>query len=167
MDAAGLISSARRHARVTQTELADRAGTSQAAVSAYESGRRSPSVATLERLLAACGLRAQVSLQDLPLASMRTGPVGRRLSARKRQVRQALARHGARSPRVFGSVARGEDTHESDLDLLVELPRPSYVLLAQIAAAASQALGAKVDVTVESLLRDDVRARVLAEAVPL
>lgn len=32
----------------------------------------------------------------------RTGPVGRRLSSHKREVRRALAKHGARNPRVFG-----------------------------------------------------------------
>lgn len=45
-----LIRMARRQAGLTQTELASRAGTSQAAVSAYESGRRSPSVDTLVRI---------------------------------------------------------------------------------------------------------------------
>jgi transcriptional regulator with XRE-family HTH domain len=53
---------ARRRAGLTQTELAERAGTSQAAVSAYESGRRSPSVDTLVRILAATGLELRMRL---------------------------------------------------------------------------------------------------------
>lgn len=68
---------------------------------------------------------------------------------------------------VFGSVARGEDSETSDLDLLVELPRPSYVLLLELERDVRDAFGGQVDVTTEELLRDDVRGRVLDEAVPL
>ncbi|CAN5556844.1 MAG: helix-turn-helix domain-containing protein [Actinomycetota bacterium] len=167
MDASGLIATARRQAGLTQVELAARAGTSQPAVSAYEAGRRSPSVATLQRLLAACGARARVTLEKGSATALRNGPVGRRLSTRKREVRRTLAKHGARNPRVFGSVARGEDTDASDLDLLVDLPRASYVLLAQVSADLAEVLGNAVDVTTAPLLRDEIRARVLSEAVPL
>ncbi|MFV9671821.1 MAG: helix-turn-helix domain-containing protein [Acidimicrobiia bacterium] len=57
-----LIRMARRKAGLTQAVLAERAGTSQAAVSAYESGRRSPSVDTLSRLLAAAGFEVRMRL---------------------------------------------------------------------------------------------------------
>ena len=57
-----LIRIARREAGLTQQALADRAGTSQAAVSAYESGRRSPSVDTLCRLLGAAGFEVRMRL---------------------------------------------------------------------------------------------------------
>lgn len=49
-----MIRSARRAAGITQLELAERAGTAQPAVAAYESGGRTPSIATLRRLLDAC-----------------------------------------------------------------------------------------------------------------
>lgn len=167
MDPAQLIAAARRRAGLTQAELAALAGTSQPAISAYEAGRRSPSVATLQRLLAACGARTRVMFENASATASRTGPVGRRLSARKREVRRALAKHGARNARVFGSVARGEDTETSDLDLLVDLPRPSYVLLAQVSAELTEILGSDVDVTTTALLRDEIRARVVSEAVML
>jgi transcriptional regulator with XRE-family HTH domain len=51
---------ARTRAGLTQAELAEMADTSQAAVSAYESGRKRPSVDTLERLLSAAGARLVV-----------------------------------------------------------------------------------------------------------
>jgi len=57
-----LIRMARREAELSQTELAARARTSQAAVSAYESGKRSPSVDTLCRLLAAAGFEVRMRL---------------------------------------------------------------------------------------------------------
>ncbi|MBK5306871.1 MAG: helix-turn-helix transcriptional regulator [Frankiaceae bacterium] len=55
MDAAALLRSARLRAGLTQRALAAAAGTSQAAVAAIESGRKQPSVATLDRLLRAAG----------------------------------------------------------------------------------------------------------------
>jgi len=57
MDAAAILRDARRRAGLTQAELARLAGTSQATISAYEHGRKSPSVETLARLLAATGTR--------------------------------------------------------------------------------------------------------------
>jgi transcriptional regulator with XRE-family HTH domain len=62
MSVAGeLIREARRSAGLTMGELADRAGTSKPTVSRYENGLVDPGVATLSRLLHACGqeLRAQ------------------------------------------------------------------------------------------------------------
>lgn len=55
---------ARRKAGLSQTELAELAGTSQAAVSTYESGKRSPSVDTLCRLLAAAGYEVRMRLAE-------------------------------------------------------------------------------------------------------
>lgn len=54
MAIARLLKDARRAAGITQAQLASRAGTAQPAVAAYESGARTPTVATLERLLDAC-----------------------------------------------------------------------------------------------------------------
>jgi transcriptional regulator with XRE-family HTH domain len=54
MGVATLIRDARHAAGITQVELAARAGTAQPAVAAYESGGKTPNLATLERLLGAC-----------------------------------------------------------------------------------------------------------------
>ena len=54
MELSAVIRDARKAAGITQLELANRAGTAQPAVAAYESGGRTPSLATLERLLDAC-----------------------------------------------------------------------------------------------------------------
>lgn len=54
MEIAKLIREARLAAGMTQVQLAHHAGTAQPAVAAYESGTRTPTVATLERLLDAC-----------------------------------------------------------------------------------------------------------------
>ena len=39
----------------------------------------------------------------------------------REEIHRIAARHGARNVRVFGSVARGEDRSDSDVDLLVEM----------------------------------------------
>lgn len=60
MDASRVLREARERAGLSQAGLASRAGTSQATISAYESGRKEPSVATFTRLLAATGTRLRV-----------------------------------------------------------------------------------------------------------
>lgn len=57
MDVGATIRRARQDAGLTQAELAERAGTSQATISAYEAGRKDPSATTLARVLAAAGAR--------------------------------------------------------------------------------------------------------------
>jgi hypothetical protein len=54
------LQAARRRAGLTQAQLAERAGTSQATISAYETEAKQPSIATLSRLLAATGARLTV-----------------------------------------------------------------------------------------------------------
>lgn len=60
MDAATHLRRARRAAGLSQRALASRAGTSQAAVAAYERGRKDPGTNTFIRLLAAAGARLDV-----------------------------------------------------------------------------------------------------------
>ncbi|MBA2529440.1 MAG: helix-turn-helix transcriptional regulator [Euzebyales bacterium] len=64
MDAGALLSEARRRAGLSQRRLAVLAGTSQAAVHRYEHNLASPSVATLTRLVTACGVRLHVQLSQ-------------------------------------------------------------------------------------------------------
>ncbi len=63
MDVAGLIRTARDRACLTQQQLAQAAATSQSRVASYESGAAIPSVATIDRLLAACGVQARFELE--------------------------------------------------------------------------------------------------------
>lgn len=62
MHGAALLREARRRGGLSQAELAARAGTTQAAIARWERGAVSPRLATLERLLAACGLESEVRL---------------------------------------------------------------------------------------------------------
>jgi len=57
-----LIREARRRAGITQAELARRTGLQQPAIARWENGRAEPSLSTLERLVAACGLELRLGL---------------------------------------------------------------------------------------------------------
>ena len=76
-DAAALLGRVRVSSGLTQEELARRAGTSRPTLSAYEHGRKSPTVATFARLLAEAGweLAAEPHLSFTQRASARGKPV--------------------------------------------------------------------------------------------
>lgn len=91
------------------------------------------------------------------------------LKASKREEILLLAsKRGARNLRVFGSVARGEDDAESDIDFLVDLePGRSLMDLGGLQIDLEQLLGGRVDVVSSRGLRECVRDRILRDAVPL
>ena len=62
MDAASIVRTARRRAGLTLRELAEAAGTSHSTLAAYEAGTKTPTVSTLDRVVAACGFAADVTL---------------------------------------------------------------------------------------------------------
>jgi len=94
------------------------------------------------------------------LAALRTGQ-------RNEILRRANSR-GARNLRVFGSVARGEASESSDLDLLVEWePGRSLLDHAGLVEDLQELLGMKVHVGTEKSLHWYVRDRILREATPL
>jgi predicted nucleotidyltransferase len=95
------------------------------------------------------------------------GPISAALREHRGELRRALASLGVRRPRVFGSVARGEDEPDSDLDLLVELPRHSYVLREQVREAAEAMLHVRVNVSTPELLKPEIKDLVVDQAVPL
>ncbi len=165
-----LLREARTRSNLSQTDLARRAHVAQSVVSAYESGRREPAFATLERLIVATGHRLDVRLE--PASDARLGlpdtSLGRRLRQRRRQVLAVAEKYGASNVRVFGSVARGEDTPESDIDILVDLsPRSSLVTLGRLEREISDVLGVAVDVVPAEGLRSAVRVEAEREAIVL
>ena len=87
---------------------------------------------------------------------------------RRAEILKLAEQRGARNLRVFGSVARGEATHTSDLDLLVEW-EPGRSLLDHVALKQDleDLLGVSVDIGSERGLHWFVRDDVLQEAVPL
>ena len=119
-----LLREARRSARLSQTELAQRAGVAQSVISAYESGRREPALSTLVRLIRATGNVLGFTIEPSPESrpGLPDTPAGRRLRQRRSAVLAAAGRHGVKELKVFGSVARGQDRVDSDIDLAASLP---------------------------------------------
>lgn len=167
---AQLIYEARNRASLTQVELAGRSGTRQSAVSAYETGKREPSISTLQRLLAAAGFDLQLEITEATAASRRLppSPLAQRLETTRDEIIAVIERYGGRNAHVFGSLARGDATTESDLDLLVDLPPTTGILtLGRIARDIEAIIGVDTDVVPTASLRAEIRDRVLAEAIPL
>lgn len=121
----------RRHeAGLTQRELASRSGVPQPSIAAYESGTRAPTAKTLARL-----------------DDVLNVPNLRRLHAVRGAILHAAQQRRLGRVRVFGSVARGQATTGSDVDLLVH-PDPGASLfdLAGFMSEVEDLLGVPVDV---------------------
>jgi len=65
VDASEVLAGARRRSGLSIRGLARRAGTSHSAIAAYESGRKAPNTATLERLVRACGFDLTARLRPI------------------------------------------------------------------------------------------------------
>ncbi|MDF2917915.1 MAG: putative nucleotidyltransferase [Microbacterium sp.] len=145
------IRAGREAAGMSQAELARAARVAQPNISAYENGRRQPSPEVLKRIR-----RALV------------GTLNERLFRHRDEIHRLVAEHHATAPRVFGSVARGEETAASDIDILVDFT-PEAGLLDEVGLrlALADLLHVEVDVIASDTLRGEFRERVLREAVPL
>ena len=91
-----------------------------------------------------------------------------KLRMRLADVRAVIARYPVRNPRVFGSVARGDDKEGSDIDILVDpLETTSLYDIAGLELELGDLLGVKVDVTTPGGIAPDMRERVLRDQRPL
>jgi hypothetical protein len=91
------------------------------------------------------------------------------LRANRKLIEAACRQFGARRIRVFGSVARGEDRPDSDIDFLVDLPR-GYDLFTQrlpLTERLAEITGRRLDVIPEHELNRHLREAILREAVDL
>lgn len=141
----------RRAAGLSQSQLARAARMSQPNLSAYENGRRVPTPEVVERIRRAVAGRPSV-----------------RVHQHRAAIRALVAEHHAREPRVFGSVARGEDQPGSDVDLLVDFTDEASLLdEIGLRLALTELLQVDVDVVATDALHGAMRERVLREAVPV
>ena len=87
------------------------------------------------------------------------------LEMHREAIRQIVRAHRASNPRVFGSVAHGADTDDSDLDLLVDPAADASLLdIAQIQVELERRLGVSVDVLTPRSLPEKFRSQVIREA---
>lgn len=133
----------RIRAGLSQQQLADRSGVAQPNIAAYEAGRRRPSPEMLARLRRAAR------------------PLPHELLREHREELLALAdEYGFEDVRLFGSVRRGDDGPDSDVDLLVTVP-PGTGLL------ALAAFGRRAEDLLEGVHVDVVSDRGLREGHPI
>lgn len=90
------------------------------------------------------------------------------LRQHREEILRIAARYGATNVRMFGSIARGEERPDSDVDLLVNFD-PNRSLLDHMALEQDleKLLGRKVEVGTDDALHWYVRERILQQAIPL
>jgi predicted nucleotidyltransferase len=142
---------ARREALdLTQRDLAERSGVKQPLISAVESGKREPSAATREALDRVLAVRPSEVLRFL-----------------RQEALAVIERHRGFAPLVFGSVARGTDSPQSDVDLLVTFAENAGITdLLAMEDELAELLTVPVDI-VSAGSSGRVIERALAEGVPL
>jgi hypothetical protein len=146
----------RARAGLTQAELARRAGISRATLVNFEKGRGTPLRASLQAL--------QSALTDRPRHKSRLAHVLRTLQ----KERPALEAQGVLHLAIFGSVARMEDTPESDLDVVADIdPGRKFDIfdLAGVAGDISRLLDIHVDVVERKSLKPSFLQEVEREQV--
>ena len=90
------------------------------------------------------------------------------LSTHREAIRAIALRHRVTNVRVFGSVVHGDDTDDSDLDLLVEPTKETTMMdIGAIRYELKQLLGIPVDVLTPRALPDHFKSVVLNEAMPV
>ncbi len=90
------------------------------------------------------------------------------LEVHRAELLALASRRGVTTVRVFGSMSRGDEGDDSDVDLLVTLaPGTSALALGGLLLDAQELLGRKVDVVTEASLHPSLRERVVAQAVLL
>lgn len=88
------------------------------------------------------------------------------LQSHREAIREIALRHRVLNVRVFGSVVHGDDTEESDLDLLVDPTSETTLMdIGAIRYELKKLLGISVDVLTPKALPDGFRDSVIREAV--
>lgn len=90
------------------------------------------------------------------------------LQTHRDAIREIALSHRVTNVRVFGSVLHGDDTEDSDLDILVEPTSETTMMdIGAIRYELKELLGVPVDVLTPRALPDSFRNRVLQEAAPI
>ncbi len=149
-------------------KLATMAGVSESAIRKVESGdSKEPSFRVGVRIAKALGVSAEILVGEPTGADTADASLPRVLRT-LREHRRVLGELGVRHASVFGSVARGEEGPESDVDILVDVPAHGFSLLdlSRVALFLESVLHRSVDLaTTGSAARNEALRDRLAEAV--
>jgi uncharacterized protein len=150
MDVAAQLKRARILAGLTQADVARVSGVPQPNISAIERNLLTPRPETVERLQRATRLKPR-----------------RAVDLFRDQIQELVTNHHGSNPRIFGSVARGEDQQGSDIDLLVDFDtEATYFDVVGLRLDLEELTGLPIDV-----VHDDGESPALVsarrEAIPL
>jgi predicted nucleotidyltransferase len=99
---------------------------------------------------------------------MEARPVDRHLVTLRQLLPELAEKYHVRSLEVFGSYVRGEQSAESDLDVLVTFDKtPGLLQYVALENHLSDLLGVKVDLVMKSALKPRIGQNILREAVPV
>jgi len=88
------------------------------------------------------------------------------LSSLEKLKGEVIQEYSVKTLGLFGSVARSEETDESDIDLLVEFSKPvGFVTFMRLEHFLSERLGTRVDLVTQDSLKPVIRQDVLAEVI--
>lgn len=134
---------------MTQRQLAKATGIAQPNIAAYESGRRP--------LTDGVRLRIEQATARRP---------SERVALHRERLHELVAQAGGANPRIFGSVARGDDELDSDVDLVIEFQRGTTLLaVAALQRELTALLGCEVDIISASTLTGRFADRVGTDLV--
>lgn len=152
--------SARERAKMSARALASASAVSTSTVTRIERGEINPTVQMLDRLLTASGNRLSVTVHP----SSRV-PTLSDLREHRTEMLDVVSSFGGSNVRVFGSIARGEASDGSDVDLLIDVPAGTgFFTVEAIAEALERVLPWKVDLLTSGAAHRRM-AHVLDEAV--
>jgi len=90
------------------------------------------------------------------------------LQSKKAEILALAAKHGASNVRLFGSVVRGEDREDSDVDFLVDMKETCSLFdLIGLQQDIEKTIGRRVDVLTPNAINRHLKDRILHEAAPL
>jgi predicted nucleotidyltransferase len=161
--ACNLLKSCRLKAGLSQVDLSRMAGVPQSTISMYERGVREPTVASLQSLLGAMGLDLVASPRSVaPVPSLAF------VRAHATHMKELVAARGLSRLTLFGSVARGEATPSSDIDLGVSVPTGvGLYALVGLQRELSDLVGYEVDLVPFEGMKPRVKAQIERDGIEL
>ena len=87
---------------------------------------------------------------------------------KREAIKTTCARYGATNARVFGSCARDEYDEKSDIDLVVHFSdQLDMAKFFRLKEDLEKLIGKEVDLSTDEMLRPEIRADVLADAIAI
>lgn len=89
------------------------------------------------------------------------------LKSRREEILRIAAKYGIENVRVFGSVARGTQNSDSDIDLLVDAPPETGLKIGGFLYELQESISPRIQIQTEAMLSPYFRSDVLRQAIRL